>query len=222
MKKTLLVSTAIWAIICCYATTGYSLSYDLSYAISGDTPSGTPPFVTLNFVDSGADEVTLTINTDGLYINGDNELDSVAGVYFNINENVTGLGASIFYYDAVINGINIGSNAYKADGDGYFDILIDFAPPGADRLTANENVVIKFTSTDVDFSANSFAESSVSIPSSAIGTGIFHAAAHIQNTNGPQGSGWIADGNPVPEPTTMLLFGTGLIGLAGIARRKNF
>jgi hypothetical protein len=30
-----------------------------------------------------------------------------------------------------------------------------------------------------------------------------------------------AETTPVPEPTTILLFGAGLIGLAGIARRKN-
>jgi hypothetical protein len=29
------------------------------------------------------------------------------------------------------------------------------------------------------------------------------------------------DANPVPEPTKMLLFGTGLLGLAGIRRKKS-
>jgi len=40
-----------------------------------------------------------------------------------------------------------------------------------------------------------------------------HGLSHV--------SFWAAENNPVPEPTTMLLFGLGLLGVAGVSRKKK-
>lgn len=107
---------------------------------------------------------------------------------------------------------NFGSDAFQADGDGRYDILIDFSTAAADRLLAGEVVIFDVTSTTVGFTSDSFLV--FSAPGG--GNGPFRAAAHIQSLPGGQ-SDFITE---VPEPTSMFLLGTGLATLAAGLRRR--
>ena len=108
---------------------------------------------------------------------------------------------------------NFGSDAFQADGDGRYDILIDFSTAAADRLLAGEIVIFDVTSTTVGFTSDSFLV--FSAPGG--GNGPFRAAAHIQSLPNGQ-SDFITE--EIPEPTSMILLGTGLATLAAGLRKR--
>ena len=120
-------------------------------------------------------------------------------------------------------GFTFGSNDYKADGDGKYDILIDMNPPGPgnNMLTPGESATMRILADDVGFNAASFL--SMSLPDG--GHGPFQAALHLQSL--PRGgSDWLAaTGNVVvtqaPEPGSILLFATALLGGARRLTRKS-
>ncbi len=196
-----------------------ALTIELDTEFSGaDAPTGPAPWVVITIEDVNSTTVKVTISNSGLTGSEFNE-----AVYLNLNPaiNPTNLTFSQLSGDPAT--ISTGTDAFKADGDGFFDILVDFPPPpGTKKFGAGETVVIEMTNSG-GISADDFDFKSA--PGS--GNGSFTAAAHIQGI-GPdgEGSGWIGDGNgngKVPEPGTFILLGMGLAfsALFGASRRRK-
>lgn len=195
------------------------ITFDLVTVFSGANPSGNPS-ITLTDVAGG---VQVTFNSgsisgteflDDFFLNYTGDLGSLAAM------NTSGVNA---------NGVSFGSNSFKADGDGYFDILFDFPPPpgGSATFGAGETSTWLLTGTGIStalFNDSSFCQT-------GCGTGSYFAAVHIQGITGGLSS-WNGDPDgpggppppppptPVPEPASMMLIGTGFLAFAAKYRKK--
>lgn len=203
-------------VACCLASaaSATSISFNYTQEFSGATPpSGTAPWLTANFDDEGTPgTVKLTFTATNL-TGG----EFVSGAYFNLNSAYSAPGDIAFsvpnktgtFNDPTI---NVGIDAYKADGDGRYDIRINFAsgPPSA-RFGAGDAVVYTITGTGAAAGvlvATDF--KFLSAPDG--GHGPFYVAAHVQGI-GEEGddSGWVT----TPEPASWLLaLGCALFGVS--------
>ena len=111
--------------------------------------------------------------------------------------------------------INLGTDAYKSDGDGTYDILLSFATSdGAPtRFTAGDSLT--YTITGIPTLT---AESFDCLSTTAGGHGPHTHAAHVQGI-GPDGelSGWVT-GPCAPEPTSIGLL---ILGSLALVRRRR-
>ena len=194
------------------------LNYQLDYIFSGVTPlGGTGPTATFSDVAGG---VQLTMSGGGLV-----GTEFLGAWYFNFNPSLN--AASLNFANTGSSGINPtlvtisqSADAFKADGDGFFDILFDLPTAGADRFEAGDSLTYLITGIP-GLTANDFNATSVNGPVNG-----FYTAAHLQALANGQ-SDWIADqdgggrdtGGPVPEPSTYLVLGS-FIGLAVCLKRR--
>jgi hypothetical protein len=199
--------------LCSVPASATIVTFDMTVVFEGPgVPTNTPPppWVTAKFDDEGSPgTVVLTISASGL--DGDNE--KVAGVYLNLDPafDPTLLGFSTPTKTGAFDNpvINTGVDGYKADGDGYYDIQINFDPDGPAKAF-NGGEIVKYTITLASLTANSF--DFLSAPGG--GTGVYKAAAHLLSVGATDESAWIT----TPEPATICLLGLGALVL--LRRRK--
>jgi hypothetical protein len=148
-------------------------------------------------------------------------LADVTQMYFNLDPSLDPTSLS-FTRDsgsgptAANTSIQTGTDAFKAGGDGLYDILFDFPPSTgqqAARFNAGEDLVYTITGTGITADSFNF----FATPDG--GFGPYLSAAKFQDTGpGQLDSDWVG---AVPIPAAVWLFSSGLLGLFGIARRKK-
>ena len=201
----LLASTAVQASV---------ITFETSVEYSGATaPSGPAPWMTATFDDGGsAGSVTLTLSETNL-----TGSESVMVWMFNVDPNVDPDDANQISFSAPtpLSGVftapivSLGTDAFRADGDGYFDIKIEF--DGSDGANQRFGVgdSVQFTITGPGLLAGSFNY----ISAEDGGAGEWPTAAHVLGTGAGEESGWVT----VPGPAT--LFVMAAAGLPVLLRR---
>lgn len=201
----------VFAVMVCFGSARANASgilYQFDNVFSGSVaPSPTPPWMNAAF-QNAANGVLLTIASSGL-TNG----EFVSGLYFNLNpaDTVDNLNFSLQDTAGSFSAptISTGENAFKADGDGYYDILLNFSTIDGYRFVVGDSITYLITGV-TGLTASDFGY--LSYP--AVGdtpNGLF-AAAHIQGIG--TSSAWI---NPsqlnilsVPEPAPVAFAGMGV------------
>jgi len=207
------------------AASGITYQFDNEFS-SGTPPAGPAPWITASIQTISPGTVQLTIANNGLLGS-----EFVSGFYLNLNTNFSPLNLSISYVSSsgsflipsVGSGtIERGTDSFKADGDGKYDVLFDFSTVSGSTFGAGESITYQISGI-----AGLTADDFVYLSAPNGGHGPFYAAAHVQGI-GADGalSGWVepslgAQPILVPEPSSAGLLVLALSVLGFVRRSKS-
>jgi len=215
----LFVSCAIaGCVLSAYTASGSGVIYDFDNVFSGSAPNGTAPWFQTQIDDVTPGTVRLTITALNL-----SPTEKVSELYLNLNPNFLATSLNFTFVDGST-GVtapqpSLGVDAFKADGDGKYDILFQFAEPPAHAFMAGDHLTYLISGI-TGLTAQDFVY--LSLP--AGGHGPFYSAIHMQGISATSVndtstlSGWVSPTAatiiPVPEPTTgvLAILLAGLVG----------
>ena len=247
MKKLLLLITLVAGIIAfALPAQANTLTFFLDTSLPEDLdsdpwtykpdPDGAAPWLKAVFNDGGLKSVYLTLTANlGVGPDPEEDLNKVGVWYFNLDPELdaTQLEFSVVgsHTAPAAKTIKTGSSDLKANGDGYFDIEFGFPPSASNPFDNSDEITYLITSTQEIFAESFNFESVTKKGGSDSGENSWFTAAHIQSISELDASGdnstWIGgeggleeEGDPIPEPATLLLLGSGLIGIAVSGKKK--
>lgn len=210
-----------------------SVLYEFDGIFSADSvaPSGAVPWVDADFQDVSGGVLLTISNADltggeflsSMYLNLNTNLNPTSLLFTPQNSLTTGTFSS-----PTINPFPQGTrdSANKADGDGYYDILINFSVSGSDsqRFIGGDSVSYLITGI-TNLMATDFAY--LSDPGNGAGSpGPFYVATQIQGIAGGAYSAWAYPRNgpiisvPEPAPIALLTLSIGFWGVLRFRTRK--
>jgi hypothetical protein len=216
MKKILFIVSAIAVLT--IPTMGQSLTFQIDTLLTGDTPTGSAPWLTLTFTDDGLPPNTVRFTVTS---NLQSSSEFISKIVFNVDPLFTPrlINFDVFSKSGEFENPGISKRSQDAQDlnpADNFDIALDFKTAEKKRFNLDDSISYTLSYLDpggLTLSAESFNFFNTEKQEEYSG---FYAVAMFQGSGGKLGD----KVETVPEPSTLLLLGAGLVGLGILGRRK--